>query len=66
MTKLERLINELCPDGVEFKQLGVISNFSKERISANEIDETTYIGVDNLLPDKKGKTTSNYYQKIVV
>ena len=63
MTKLEQLINELCPDGVEFKQLGVISNFSKERISANEIDETTYIGVDNLLPDKKGKTTSNYLPK---
>ena len=60
MTKLEKLIEELCPNGVEYKQLSDISVYSKERINANEINESSYIGVDNLLPNKQGRTLSNY------
>jgi len=60
MSKLEQLINELCPDGVEYKTLGEICHYSKERIDAEEIDENNYVGVDNLLPEKRGKTNSNY------
>lgn len=60
MTKFEQLIKELCPNGVEYKKLIEIAEYSKSRIEATELDETTYIGVDNLLPEKKGRTTSIY------
>lgn len=29
MTKLEELINELCPDGVEYKKLADVCNFNR-------------------------------------
>ena len=60
MSRLEELIAELCPDGVEYKVLGDVSEYSKTRIDASEIDEHTYVGVENLLPNKQGKTTSSY------
>ena len=40
MTKLEQLIQELCPDGVEFKMLGEIGNVSMcKRILKHETSE---------------------------
>lgn len=32
MSKLQDLINELCPDGVEYIMLGELTNYGKERI----------------------------------
>lgn len=55
MTKLESLINELCPDGVEYKKLSDISYYSKVRISSDKLNKNNYISVENLLPDKAGK-----------
>ena len=60
MSKLDELISELCPDGVEYKRLGDIAVYSKDRIGASEISEENYVGVDNLLPDKQGKRDSTY------
>ena len=60
MTKLEKLIEERCPNGVEYKLLSEVAIYSKERISAKDVDENTYIGVDNLLPNKQGRTISTY------
>ncbi|MCD9020579.1 restriction endonuclease subunit S [Cohnella silvisoli] len=60
MSKLNYLITELCPDGVEYKALGEVCHYSKSRIDADAVDETSYVGVDNLLPDKRGKTLSSY------
>lgn len=31
MTKLEELINELCPDGVEYKTVGEVCTIKKVR-----------------------------------
>ena len=59
MTKLEQLIKELCPNGVEYKKLCDIAIYSKSRISSQDVDENSYVGVDNLLSDRGGKTTSN-------
>ncbi len=59
MNKLEQLIKELCPNGVEYKKLGDIVTYSKNRISSQNVDEKSYVGVDNLLPDRGGKTNSN-------
>ncbi len=40
--------------------LGGISCYSINRINATELNERTYVGVDNLLSDKRGKTNSKY------
>ena len=60
MGKLEELINALCPDGVGYKTLSDIANYSSSRIDAKEVDAQSYVGVDNLLPDKMGKIDSSY------
>ena len=60
MSRLDELIAELCPDGVEYKALSEVATYSKARIDASEINEKTYVGVDNLLPDKRGKRDSSY------
>lgn len=59
MSKLVELIQELCPDGVEFRKLGEISQYCKERIDASTVDKTCYVGVENLLQNKQGKTLSS-------
>lgn len=43
MSKLDELIQELCPDGVEFRKLGEISQYCKERIDASTVDKTCYV-----------------------
>lgn len=37
-----------------------VAQYSKARISSSEVDETNYVGVDNLLQNKKGKVNSNH------
>lgn len=60
VNKIEELIAELCPEGVEFKVLGEIAQYSRQRIAAADLNNENYVGVDNLLPNKQGKTKSNY------
>ncbi|MCL2831524.1 MAG: restriction endonuclease subunit S, partial [Betaproteobacteria bacterium] len=60
MSRIDELITELCPNGVEFKALGEIATYSDTRVDADELDETTFVGVDNLLPNAAGKTNANY------
>lgn len=60
MSRLQELIQELCPDGVEYKTLGEVAPYSSNRIDADMVDAESYVGVDNLLPNKQGKTSSNY------
>jgi type I restriction enzyme, S subunit len=45
---------------VEWKTLGEVAEYSQSRISSEAVDESNYVGVDNLLQNKEGKTTSNY------
>lgn len=63
MSELERMIAELCPDGVEYFPLHIIADIPVKRIDVKKIDEHNYVGVDNLLPDKKGKVDSSYVPK---
>lgn len=60
MNKIEELINQYCPKGVEYKSLGMISSYAVSRIDAKELNALNYVGVDNLLPNKLGKEDSNY------
>ena len=45
---------------VEWKTLEEVAKYSRTRIDASETDKDTYVGVDNLLQNKQGKTFSNY------
>ncbi len=45
---------------VEWKALGEIAQYSKARISHDQLDNTNYVGVDNLLQNRAGKTESNH------
>jgi len=45
---------------VEWKALGEIGEYSRKRISSSSIDKSNYVGVDNLLQNRAGKTDSNY------
>lgn len=48
---------------VEYRKLGEIAVYGRERIDASAVDLNSYVGVDNLLPDKRGKTKSSYVPK---
>lgn len=60
MSRIEALIAELCPEGVEFYELGHVAAYSDTRISAASIDAETFVGVDNLLQNQAGRTISSY------
>jgi len=56
MSRIDDLIAELCPEGVEFNELRIVADYSSTRVDASDLDETTFVGVDNLLPNMAGKT----------
>ncbi|HFV5626616.1 TPA: restriction endonuclease subunit S [Escherichia coli] len=45
---------------VEWKALGEVAQYSKTRISFELLDERNYVGVDNLLQNRAGKSLSNH------
>ena len=59
MTKLNELIQQLCPDGVEYVPLCTETHYSKERIDCSCIDYSTYVSVENLLQNKQGKADAD-------
>lgn len=59
MSRLDKLMQELCPNGVEYVPLGDIAHYARTRISASNVNESNYVGVENLLQNKQGKTTAN-------
>ena len=64
MSKLDELIEELCPAGVQYKKLNEIAHYAKKRIDITEIDKNTYVGVENLLQNKQGKLLLVAYQTV--
>ncbi len=54
MSKIQYLIDELCPDGVEFKALGEIAEYSTRKIASSDINDEQFIGVENLKPNFSG------------
>ena len=59
VSKFNELVQKLCPNGVEYKELNKITHYAKRRIEVGEIDENTYVGVENLLQNKQGKTIAS-------
>ena len=60
MSRIDELIAELCPEGVEFKELSSVAAYSSTRVDASDLDETTFVGGDNLLPNMGGKANATY------
>ena len=46
--------------GFAYVHLGDIAKYSTERIEAMELNADTYVGVDNLLSERRGKERSSY------
>lgn len=60
MTTLTRLIEHYCPDGVDYVKLGDVAEYSSLRVDSAVLNEDTFVGVDNLLKDRGGKTLSEH------
>ncbi len=60
MSCIDDLIAKHCPNGVEHQELGELASYSDTRISASSVDEESFVGVDNLLPNQAGRTASTY------
>ena len=60
MSQIDKLIADLCPDGVSHYQLGEIAGYSDTRAQASHLDKTTFVGVDNLLPNKGGRVDASH------
>ncbi len=60
MSRIDKLIADLCPDGVSHYQLGEIAGYSDTRAQASHLDKTTFVGVDNLLPSKGGRVDASH------
>ncbi len=57
MRFLEKLLDGV---EVEWKALGDVAKYSDVRIDSNRVNKENYVGVDNLLQNRAGKTASNY------
>ena len=53
-------LSNLAGGVVRRVRLGEVAKYSVARISADLVDDSTYVGVDNLLPDKRGKINSSH------
>lgn len=60
MSRIDELVAKLCPDGVTFSKLRQVAAYSDTRVDANDLDETTFVGVDNLLPNTLGRANATY------
>lgn len=60
MSRIDDLIHDLCPDGVEYKLLGEVARYSPQKVSAEDINSTTFVGVDNLLSQKRGRVNATH------
>ncbi|HEY0260718.1 MAG TPA: restriction endonuclease subunit S [Lacisediminihabitans sp.] len=60
MSRIDDLIRELCPDGVPFKTLGEVADYSRTRVDGALLDEHSFVGVDNLRPNRGGRVESSF------
>ena len=60
----DQLLNfSQCPPlnvNIEWKALGEVAEYVRQRVAVNQLCAQTYVGVDNLLPNRAGKQDSNY------
>ena len=61
MSRIDELIERLCPDGVEYKALGKIAKYGRDRIPASKVSEGCYVGVNELLQEYRGRSYEVHY-----
>lgn len=60
VNRMELMINEYCPSGVRYVELGNVAHYSDTRLDSDQLDETSFVGVDNLVADKGGRVDASY------
>ncbi len=60
MSRIGDLLRERCPDGVRFTTLGEIADYSRARVDSTLLDEHSFVGVDNLRPNRGGRVESSF------
>ncbi|WP_210503029.1 restriction endonuclease subunit S [Nocardioides xinjiangensis] len=60
MSRVDDLLARFCPDGVEMQPLGEVAPYSTSRVDSSTLDATNFVGVDNLLADRKGRTDASH------
>lgn len=57
---LAAMIRELSPGGVPRYALNKVADYSSKRVTASQLGPRNFVGVDNLLPAKKGRVDSSH------
>lgn len=60
MSRIDELTRDLCPNGVPVHPLSAVAAYTESRIDSGTLDSSTFVGVDNLLPNKGGKVDASY------
>lgn len=60
MNRIDDMIRQMCPDGVQKIRLGAVAEFSRTKTDSETLDRTTFVGVDNLLPNKRGRIDATH------
>lgn len=60
MSRIDDLIADLAPRGVRHVELCEVASYSATRVDASELDETSFVGVDNLVSNKAGRIDATY------
>lgn len=60
MSSVSELIAELCPNGVRHIPVSAVAAYSGTRVDSSDLDETTFVGVDNLVANKGGRVDASY------
>lgn len=60
MKNIDDLIAEHCSGGVSYIALSKVADYSPTRVDATEVDETNFVGVDNLVAEKGGRVDASY------
>lgn len=55
MSKIDGLVERLCPDGVEWRALGDVVSYVNEKVPSKVINEGCYVGVNELRQDCRGR-----------
>jgi len=60
MSRIDALVARDCPDGVVYRTIGEVAGYSTTRLDAADLDEFSFVGVDNLLPNKAGRVNATH------
>lgn len=60
MSRVDEMLSELAHDGVRHVLLSDVAEYSPDRVDASGLDETSFVGVDNLVADKGGRVDASY------